>query len=208
MIKHNFTISEIFNSAWTKTKEHAWFLFRTFLALGVIAGISSFIPIFSSIVDFFIGIALIAVSLVIVRGGTPTLNDFTKSFKTAKIFWHYALATLLFILITVLGLIALVLPGIYLATRLQFYRFLIVDNQSMGPVEALKKSMEMTKGHFWKLLGFMVVIILFNILGALLLLVGLLITIPVSVLASTYLYERLLTPVHHEHVTHHTETVA
>lgn len=191
MQTHTFTYKEIFSPAWHKTKENAWYLFRVMLLAAVIMGAGRFFFVFSPIIDFFVGIAIITVSLVIAKGETPTFQDLFKSFKSYKISWHYFLSSLLAMLFVLIGLILLILPGIYLAVRLQFYKFLIVEHEDMGPYQAIEKSIDMTKGHFWKLFGFIVLIALLNILGAIALGVGLLVTIPVSILAHAYLYKKL-----------------
>ena len=193
MQTHTFTYKELFSHAWAKTKEHAWYLFRVLLLCGIIMGAGRFLFILSPIIDLLVGIAIIAVSLIIVNGHTPTFDDLLKSFKSYKITWHYFLASLLCILIIIVGTILLILPGIYLAVRLQFYKFLVVEHENMKPTDALKESMKITKGHFWKLFGFILLIAIFNLCGLLLLGVGLLITIPVSVLAHAYLYKKLST---------------
>lgn len=204
MTQHNFTftIKEIFNSAWQATKKNAWYLFTIFFIAGLILAIGSLTPL-SGFVQMLVGISIVTISLVIVSGKTPTYEDTVKSFNTYKITWHYFLATILYALIVIAGLILLILPGVYLAVRLQFYKFIIIDDENIGPVDALKKSMEMTRDHFWKLFGFMVTIVLFNILGLLFFIVGLIVTIPVSVLASAFLYKKLSMHTGEHHAVHH-----
>jgi uncharacterized membrane protein len=200
MNTHTFTLKEIFNSAWDKAVEHAWYLLCVFLGAAVIMGAVTPIPIIGAIVGVFLGVAIITIALVIVSGATPTFADLLKSFKNYKIVWHYLLASLLYGLIVLVGLIALILPGIYLAVRLQFYKFLVVEHEDMGVVDSLKQSLNMSRGHFWKLFAFVVIVIIINIAGALAFGVGLLVTVPVSVLASTLVYKKLHGQRHPEHV--------
>jgi len=61
----------------------------------------------------------------------------------------------------------------------------------MGPIASMKESYAITKGRFWKLLGFWIVIGLFNLLGLIPFGIGLLVTVPVSALASIYVYREL-----------------
>lgn len=192
MTIHKFTLKEVFSPAWTKTKEYAWYLFCVFILSVAVMAIGRFTFILAPLIDYLVGISIVTISLVIASGHTPTFNDLFKSFKNYKITWHYILTTLLYILIVVIGLIFFILPGIYLAVRLHFYKFLIIEHENMGPIDTLKESMRMTSGLFWRLLGFIIVIALFNIVGVLLLGVGLIITIPVSVLAHAFLYKKLL----------------
>lgn len=192
MTTHKFTLKEVFSPAWAKTKEHAWYLFCVFVLSAVVMGAGRLVFFLSPIINLLVGIAVITVSLVIASGHTPKFDDLLKSFKNYKITWHYILTTILYIIIVLIGLIFFILPGIYLAVRLHFYKFLIIEHENMDPIEILKESLRMTSGLFWKLLGFIIVIALFNIAGALLLGIGLIITIPVSVLAHAFLYKKLL----------------
>ena len=181
---HNFTISQIVKESWSKTKENAWYLFCVFMVAIILMGAS---PLSS----IFVGISIITISLVIIRNETPVFYDLVKSFKNYKILWHYFLASLLYMLILIVGLVALILPGIYFGIRLQFYKFLIIDNENLKPMDALKASMKMTKGHFWKLFGFMIVIMFINIIGIIPLGLGLIVTIPLTTLAYALLYKKL-----------------
>lgn len=196
MKTHTFTYKEIFNSAWSKTKEHAWFLFRAFLIAVLIMGAGKFLFILSPFIDLLVSIAILTISLIIAHGKTPVFSDLLRSFENYKITWHYLLASLLSVIIIGIGILLLVLPGIYLAVRLQFYKFLIIEHENMGVIESLKKSMAMTQGKFWKLFGFMILVILFNILGLIPFGLGLIFTIPISILAHAFLYKKLALQTH------------
>jgi uncharacterized membrane protein len=197
MIKHNFTFKEIFGEAWSATKKNAWYLFLVIFVSAVLMCIAEFLPVLGTLINIMVGISIITISLVIVNGHTPTCADSIKSFKSYKTLWHFVVASFLYLLIIIAGIVLLILPGLYMATRLQFYKFLVIEDENIGPVEALKKSMEITVGHFWKIFGLMLTLILLNIVGALLFLIGLFVTIPVSILATAYLYRKLHPLAHH-----------
>ena len=108
-----------------------------------------------------------------------------------KIFVNYIIASIATGVVVIVGLILLVIPGIYLAIRLQFYKFLIVDKGDIGPIESLKESWKMTKGYAWNLFLFLILIALLNILGVILFGVGLFVTIPISLLSYAILYRKL-----------------
>jgi len=67
---------------------------------------------------------------------------------------------------------------------------LIID-KSMGPIEALKISWHITDGSFWNLIAYWFVVLGINILGVLALGIGLLWSIPTTVLASAHIYRQL-----------------
>ncbi len=64
-------------------------------------------------------------------------------------------------------------------------------NQDNDAIAALTRSSEITKGHKWDLLGFFIVLFLLNILGLLVLIVGVIVTAAISLLATAYVYRRL-----------------
>ncbi len=93
-------------------------------------------------------------------------------------------------IIVVVGLVLLIIPGIVAALMLSMSQLLVVDKKLM-PIEALKESYRLTKGHLLQLFLFALTIAAINIVGAILLLVGLLVSIPVSLVAAAYVYKKL-----------------
>ncbi|MCB6575032.1 hypothetical protein LI165_13470, partial [Phascolarctobacterium faecium] len=76
-------------------------------------------------------------------------------------------------------LVLVIVPGIIAATMLLFVKFVVVDRK-MSPIDAMKESARITKGHRVTLFLFVLAIAVINIIGAILLVVPLLVTIPVS----------------------------
>lgn len=89
--------------------------------------------------------------------------------------------------------IATAIVCVYVVIRYSFVRFAVLDGA--GIVESLSRSAVLTRGHIWHLILFLLVLILINIIGAVLLLVGLLVSVPVSLLAYAHVYVKL--DVHH-----------
>lgn len=67
-------------------------------------------------------------------------------------FWVALAANILRGLIIFVGLILFLIPGIYLGLRLS-YVGILVANEDVGPIESLKRSWVLTKGHLWDLIG-------------------------------------------------------
>ena len=72
-----------------------------------------------------------------------------------------------------------------------FYGFLIVENPTLGPIDALKKSQEMTKGRLGELFVFGLALFGINLVGALLCGIGLLFTYGITAIAVAYAYRTL-----------------
>jgi|ERR1700733_345892 len=97
--------------------------------------------------------------------------------KIAKIIGCSALVWL----IVVVGLLLLILPGIYLAIKLSFVPFYIIDTDC-GIIDAIKKSYRITTGNFWRIFWV-------EFIGRLLW--GTLILLPVGLLMQVYAYRWL-----------------
>ena len=126
------------------------------------------------VLNFFIEIGLIAFAL-------KAHDDVSKVsvhdlWHTAN-FWKFVGTRILTIIIVLVGLILLIVPGIIAALALMFATYVVVD-RGFGPIEAIKESVRLTKGHRWELFLLALALIGLNILGAIALLVGLLVTIP------------------------------
>lgn len=95
------------------------------------------------------------------------------------------------------GLVMLVALGfaIYFAIRYSMARLAVLEGA--GVMESLPKSTKLTHNIKWRLVLFMLAIAGLNILGFLALVVGLLVTVPVSVLAFAHVYLKLKS--HHGH---------
>lgn len=199
-----FSKREAIKFGWQTMKQNFWF----FVGLLVVAGIVMFVPPFllhrlleedipvvSSAVDLLRNFLEIWISLGLIK---ITLNfcDNLKSkiadlFSRPKLFFRYLFAVILYTLTVFVGLILLIVPGIYFGIRLQFYGFFIVDKKA-GIVESLKGSWQITKGSFWNLFFFGLLLALINLAGFAVFLVGLFVTIPTTLVASAFVYRKLL----------------
>ena len=89
---------------------------------------------------------------------------------------------------------AMVIVGIPAAVILGLFLFplqYIMVSSDIGPIDGLKRSYHITRPHLFQIFLFMLAIIGINILGLLALIVGLLVSIPVSTLASVHLFRHL-----------------
>lgn len=144
------------------------------------------VSILKMIVGVIISMGVIKITLEFVNGKKPKLSDllYTKSIL------NYFIVTLVRSIIVLVGFVFLIVPGIILSIKLQFASYLVVD-KNKGVVEALKGSWEMTKGVKWNLFLFWLTLGLINVLGLLALVVGLVVTVPLSMVATAYVYRKL-----------------
>ena len=103
------------------------------------------------------------------------------------------LASLIYAIIVTIGLCLLIVPGIYLILRLQFYIFSIVDEDS-GIVESLKRSWEITKGHALPLLVIALIMMAICLVGLVIAIVGIFVAAPIVMLMQCYVFRKLTAP--------------
>lgn len=82
------------------------------------------------------------------------------------------LANLLVFGLIFIGFVALIIPGIYVACRLVFTSYLVMD-EGLDPIAAVEGSWRMTKGHAWQIFWLGLLSILIFCCGIMLLIVGL-----------------------------------
>jgi len=105
-------------------------------------------------------------------------------------FWRYLGNWLLLVFIVLVGLFLFIVPGVIAAVALGLSLYFVVD-RGKGPIEALKESFRITNGHKWQLFLLILALVGINLLGFLALVVGLLVSGPVSWLALTHAYRTL-----------------
>jgi hypothetical protein len=131
---------------------------------------------------------LVRISLRLVDGQQPRYGELFGDLPT---FWRYVAGNLLFLLIILVGLLLLVIPGIMWSIKYQFAPFLIVD-RNIGIKEAFHESAGITSGVKWELFLFFLLVLGINLLGLMAFAVGLLFTLPATMIAYTFVYRKLL----------------
>lgn len=164
---------------------------KVLIAILILAAIAFFLPLFVILIllSTSIDMGVIKLALMAIRGKEPRYETILSEVKLKKAF-RFLCAEIFYALLIVLGAILFILPGIYFALKYCLVSYIIVD-RNVGIKEAFRLSGESTKGHKTSLLALGFLFGLINILGALALLYGLLVTIPVSLLAVAYTYNHL-----------------
>lgn len=104
-----------------------------------------------------------------VRRIKPDFEYLVKGFM--ENYFHIVLANLLVVALVILGLFALIIPGIIIACRLVFVSYIIMDKK-LDPIEAVELSWKLTRGHGWKIFFMGLVSFFIIIFGLCLLIVG------------------------------------
>lgn len=140
---------------------------------------------------FFSGLKLgfFRIALSLEAGGAPGYGELFASLAGGP---RLLGAGLLYLSGVILGLAALVVPGLYLAMRYSQVGFAMAA-EDLGIGASLRRSGELTRGALPALLGFSALLVVINLAGAALLGVGLIVSLPVTVLAMAAVYRQLET---------------
>ncbi|HEX5016290.1 MAG TPA: hypothetical protein VFX15_01750 [Actinomycetes bacterium] len=138
-------------------------------------------------IGLIIAMGLIRAALAVLDGERPEVG---MLFQTEG-FVPYLIATILFSIAVGIGLILCVIPGLILAFLFAFYGYAIVDEKTGDGVEALKMSWQLVSQNVGQLLLLFILVILINIVGFLLLCVGLLFTYPIGAVAIAYAWRTM-----------------
>lgn len=143
-----------------------------------------------ALVGIAVGIGLANVFLIITAGAKASWFDVTALLLDWNLYVRFLVSSVLFGAMVFLGLVLLIVPGIYIALRFQYFGLALID-RNCSIKEAFAESTKRTYGVKWTLLGLFLVIALLNLAGLLPLGVGLLVTVPLGKIAITLAYRTL-----------------
>ncbi|MFD4369127.1 hypothetical protein [Rhodococcus sp. NPDC058521] len=170
-------IQFIFGNGFTAEDDGAF----EFSVLGAIGGLVS------TIVGYLIQAAFIRGALHEVDGNKPAIGSFFQFSNVAAVI----VASLIVGIASTIGLVLLVIPGLIIIFLTWFTLPFVVD-QNFQPIPAIKASFDVISKNVGSLLLLALALVGINILGAIPCGLGLLVTVPMTIIASTYAY-RVLT---------------
>lgn len=199
--KKDFSTKEALQAGWNVFKQQWQFLILALIAPGALVAILAVIAESSSntLASAIILLALLILQSIIIVGWINIFLKVTRDevaawadFKEVAYLWgKYIIGNILYQIIVGIGLIFLIVPGIYFALKYQFYMYALVDNKDIGIWESFQESAHLTKGVKWHLFGLWFVFIGLSILGVLALGVGFIIAWLVMGVAMAHIYYSL-----------------
>lgn len=204
MKTRQFSVGEMMRYGFGKWLRRPWFFLRVLLTafsivmLPIICafffylfGINDFLfwafLLISLVLAFLMKLGFKKISLSFVNQEKPSVSDL---FSVWPQFGKYLLATVLYILITLIGFFLLVIPGVMIGLRYSLYPYFILEND-LSVLDAMSESAKATDGAKWDLLSFKMVTTLVNIVGLLCLGVGLFVSQPSTCVAKAFMFKRL-----------------
>lgn len=163
------------------------FIAYTVLTLAI-SLVAAFIPFGPLLVSGPLTAGFYIVANKISKGETYGFGTFFKGFD---FFVQLLLYTLIGGIFIALGLLALIVPGIYLAVAYTFAPLFIVFAK-MEFWDGMEYSRKLTTRKWWNIFGLILLLMLINMAGALAFLVGLLFTVPLSYCAIYAAFEDIV----------------
>lgn len=195
-------IADAVTYGWKSFKSNAVFFIGFMIVLGLMTILPDYIAdkvfeprsaglivtrIVLRLIGLVLGMVATRISLDIYDSGQPDLSRIGTIIPQIPL---YFVGKILYGLIVMIGLILLVIPGIIWAYMFLYVGYLIID-RGLGPIAALSESRMLTDGYKWHLFFFIIAVAIVNIIGLIFLLIGIFVTIPVTLMASVYVYRRL-----------------
>ena len=116
--------------------------------------------------------------------------QFSAYGQESRKFFTILFAGFIYVIVFFVGLVLLILPGFYLAIRLQFFIASIVEEDT-GIITSLKRSWDITKGQEASLFLLLLVEIALTLLGLICFIIGIFVTSPLVGLMNCYVFRKL-----------------
>lgn len=197
-------IPELYKYSFQQFKKYASFIIGitiTYYVLGVVpqiyyvllapenpTGGDQLLSFLLTLVQLYLGVGFIKIMLLLVQDKSTGVADL---FNNIRIFLSYFVSTFLYGIAVLIGLFLLIAPGVYLAVRLLFYPYFVIENGD-NSFTALYKSFDITRELTLELFLFGITVLLLNILGAFLFGVGVIFTYPLTTMATAVVYRSLI----------------
>jgi hypothetical protein len=140
----------------------------------------------AALVGFALEYGIVRASLAVVEGREPT---FAEAWNMER-FGPFIVAAILRGILVFVGLLLCIIPGLIIWFLTIFTPFYVID-KNLAPTEAIANSIALVRRHAGKLILFCLVAWLVYLLGAIVCFVGLLVSIPVAMVATAYMYRRI-----------------
>lgn len=198
-----FMISKVFGTSWKHTKSQIWVLVGLFIGFSILSMIVTLfgMPAQGSIVGrVIVQIVSLLISCIFMLGYVKNIfqaldgeePQFSAYGQQSRKIITYLIANILFSIAVCIGTVLLIIPGIYLYLRLQFFTAFIVE-ENCGIIESLQKSWNMTQGQTLPLFLLLLTMIGTAIVGCILFFVGFFVAVPLIYMMQCYTFRKLNT---------------
>ncbi len=192
----------ILSEAWNSLKANTSLVLKIFglliiisiaanLVVQVSASVSDLLSLIAQlanmVVQMLLGVGTLYISIAVAMEKPVELS---MLWKLTDRLAPYFIVSMLYGLLVSVDFLLLIFPGIIWATKYGMAA-MIVAWKKMNAMDAMHLSAQMTNGYKWQLFVLYLVFLVINVAAALALMVGLLITIPLSYLAMGIIFAKL-----------------
>ena len=199
---NKFSIDESFRHGWEIFKANKKVLILATIIIMLLGGIGKSNQQHEmrwGILATIVSLVFFIVSVVLQIGWYKLLLKFEDGLKPKlgellgyeQLFFKFLITQVISGILVLVGFILLIVPGVYFLLTYGFASLIAVDT-NLSISESFKESKRITAGSKGRLFLFFVAVVALNIIGAIALVVGLLVSIPVSMLAYIHVYRTLL----------------
>lgn len=203
MEQRTIDLGTLYRYSFQQFKKYASFIIGisiTYFVLGVVPRIyfyltlppeptseSSLVSFILTLVQVYFGLGFTHVMLLLTDNRHTNISDLFNGFG---MFISYFVGSFLYGISVAIGLILLVVPGIFVAIRLQFYPYYIIEHGD-NAFTALYKSYQDSEHLTLELFLFGITVLAINTAGALFMGIGVIFTYPLTTLATVVIYRGL-----------------
>jgi len=178
----DFSIRQIFDQSWDIVKKNLGLCMGLTFLMFLVAGTMKFLPLIGNLILVPFQLGYLRCLWQMQNGKEFDYPDFFWGWMDINRLGHVILLQALVTVFTIFGFLLLIIPGFWVmvATALAMPAFLFMTEPDA--LAAIKESMAMVKGRWWEVFGFLCVIGLILLVGAMVFGIGLLIACPLVAL--------------------------
>jgi hypothetical protein len=189
---YHVNVSEYIRQGWEMFQQNIGEFIGFTLIIFAISAVSTLLSNGGSVVVSSLAVPLYAgFGIAAFKRMSGQQLQFSDFFNGFKYFLPLFLAGLAIELLVTVGLLLLVLPGLYLAVGYTFTMFLVIDYR-MEFWQAMETSRKIVTTQWFAVFWLVIVLFLLNIFGAVALGIGLLVTVPVTSCAVAIAYKDII----------------
>lgn len=183
--------SDILKKSWQQMSPQLPLFAALSMVVGLAISVAVSLPFFGLIVVGPVMLGYFKCVDQLRKGNSIDFADFFWGFTDLNRFLHAVLMFYVMGFGVGLGLVFLIIPGIWFAVVSSFSLPIFVLHKQDG-LAAIRKSMNLVERRWWNVAAFIFVLLILNFLGSLCFLLGLLVTTPITVLSLLIACEELL----------------
>jgi hypothetical protein len=184
---YQLEIGRCISRGWDLVMRRFWLTVGATLLMFFLVGAASSIPFGALLLKYVFWGGLQWMFLRLVRGEKAELGDAFAGFSLA--FLPLLLFSVVAQILTGIGVLLCILPGIYLAVAWMLFTPLLVLDKRLDFWPAMELSRKLVTRHWWLVFGLALLCLLLRFAGTLVCCIGFFVALPVTVAAVVYAYE-------------------